>query len=117
MPNVNHHPPASPASPASTAAKDFFYAPPLASGAPLVTATSLSVAGAGVASSTTGAWSGNPTFTYAWTRDGAAISGATAATYTLVAADVGHNIGCTVTATNSSGTASKASNTVGPVTA
>lgn len=35
-----------------------------------------------------------------WRRDGAAISGATAATYTLQAADIGHVITFAVTATN-----------------
>jgi hypothetical protein len=34
-----------------------------------------------------------------WTRDGANISGATGATYTLQAGDIGRSIGCVVTAT------------------
>jgi hypothetical protein len=57
-----------------------------------------------VVSSTTGNWTGSPTsYTYAWKRDGANI-GATAASYTLVAADVGgHQITCVVTAINATG--------------
>jgi hypothetical protein len=54
---------------------------------------------------TNGNWTGSPTgYTYQWTRDGTNISAATAATYTLVAADVGgHQIRCVVTATNATG--------------
>jgi len=37
-----------------------------------------------------------------WTRDGAAISGATSASYTYVSGDVGHVVACTVTAVNGS---------------
>ncbi|MEF2551983.1 hypothetical protein VQ042_11530 [Aurantimonas sp. A2-1-M11] len=68
--------------------------------------------------STTGTWSGYPTPTYAyqWKRDGVAISGATASTYTLVAADVGTTITVTVTATNSEGSDTATSAGVGPVT-
>lgn len=50
-----------------------------------------------------GTWSGSPTiaFTFQWMRDGVAIAGATAATYTLAApADVGHAIKCRVTGTS-----------------
>lgn len=47
-----------------------------------------------------GTWTGSAsrTYSYQWTRDGADIDGATANTYTLVAADDGADIGCTVTA-------------------
>jgi len=41
----------------------------------------------------------NLTFTYAWQRDGVAIGGETASTYTTVAGDSGHTITCVVTAT------------------
>jgi hypothetical protein len=59
-----------------------------------------------VCSVTNGSWIGAPTsYTYQWTRDGTVISGATAASYTLIAADVGgHQIRCVVSATNSQGT-------------
>jgi hypothetical protein len=59
---------------------------------------------------TNGAWSGSPTgYTYAWSQCDAsggsctAISGATAATYTPAAGDVGHTVRVTVTATDANG--------------
>jgi len=68
-------------------------------------------------SSTTGTWSGVGTITYAyqWKRDGSNISGATSATYLLLAADDNAFITCLVTATDSEGSRSKISNTLGPV--
>lgn len=62
-----------------------------------------------------GVWSSEPdvpTFTYQWKRDGVAIPGETNNTYTNVQDDVGHDISCTVTATNSKGSASADSNSV-----
>jgi hypothetical protein len=60
-----------------------------------------------------GTWSNSPaSFTYQWQRcnaDGAScanVSGATAKTYTLVAADVDHRMRVVVTATNADGSAS-----------
>lgn len=66
-----------------------------------------------------GTWTGSPTPTYTrqWERNGTDIAGATAATYTLVTADVGTTITCTVTATNSAGNASATSAGVGPIAA
>lgn len=61
-----------------------------------------------------GTWGGSPTFTYQWRRDGSDISGATGATYTLVAADAGRAITCRVTGTNSAGSAQAVSQTVTP---
>jgi hypothetical protein len=64
---------------------------------------------------TTGNWVGTPTsYAYQWTRDGAAIAGATASTHTLVSADVGgHDLACIVTATNATGsTAAPPSNPI-----
>jgi len=50
---------------------------------------------------TGGAWTGyGYTTTYQWKRGGTAITGATAATYVLVAADAGQAITCAVTLTN-----------------
>ncbi len=68
-----------------------------------------------VVSCTTGNWTGTPTsYTYQWTRDGATIAAATAASYTLVSADIGgHQIRCVVTAVNATGsTAAPPSNAV-----
>lgn len=41
-----------------------------------------------------------PTLTVQWLRNGEAIAGATSATYTVQAADAGHQLQCKVTATN-----------------
>ena len=63
-----------------------------------------------------GTWSGTGiTYAYAWKRDGAAIDGAGAQTYTVVAADNGKALTCAVTATNASGsrTVTSAAVTVG----
>lgn len=46
-----------------------------------------------------GTWSPAPAFTYVWKRNGVAISGATASTYTAVAADLGAAITVAVTGT------------------
>jgi hypothetical protein len=49
----------------------------------------------------TGTFTDSPaSFAYQWNRDGAAISGATASTYTVVSADVGQALSCTVTASS-----------------
>jgi hypothetical protein len=51
-----------------------------------------------------GTWTGSPTsYAYQWLRDGGAIGGATAATYGLTDADVGHAITCRVVAHNTGG--------------
>lgn len=51
-------------------------------------------------------WYGKPlpiTFTYQWLRDGVAIEGATASTYTSVLADQGTQLSCEITGTNTTG--------------
>ena len=63
-------------------------------------------------SCTTGTWTNSPTYAYQWQRGGANISGATSSTYVTVSADGGTSVGCLVTATNASGSASQASNTL-----
>jgi hypothetical protein len=65
-------------------------------------------------SCSTGAWTGEPapTYTYVWLRNGATISGASAGTYGVQAVDQGAALACRVTATNKSGNASAASNTL-----
>ena len=62
----------------------------------------------------TGTWSGTPTYTYQWKRNGSNIGSATNSTYTLVTADVAQSIKCTVTATNALGSSNADSNTVTP---
>jgi hypothetical protein len=64
---------------------------------------------------TNGNWTGAPTsYTYQWKRDGTTNLG-TAASYTLVSADIGgHQITCVVTAVNATGsTAAPPSNAIG----
>ncbi len=69
-------------------------------------------------STTNGTWTNNPSsFAYQWLRGGVTIAGATANTYTLVAADVGAGITCRVTATNNGGSNNATSNSVGPIIA
>ena len=64
-------------------------------------------------SCTQGTWSNSPTsYAYQWQRGGTNISGATSSTYVTVSADGGTSVGCLVTATNASGSASQASNTL-----
>ena len=69
--------------------------------------------------STTGTWTGTGTITYAyqWKRNGADISGATSSTYVLVSADDNALMTCVVSATDTEGTKSATSNTLGPVLA
>ena len=62
----------------------------------------------------TGTWSGTPTYSYQWKRNGSNIGSATNSTYVLVTADVGQSIKCTVTATNALGSSNADSNTVTP---
>jgi len=59
-------------------------------------------------SCSTGGWSGSAPLTYGfqWSRDGAPISSATGATYSVVAADTGHSLTCTVDAMNPGGSTS-----------
>jgi hypothetical protein len=61
---------------------------------------------------TNGAWTGNPTPTYAyqWQHDGTTtIAGATTSAYVVASGDVGHQLDVVVTATNSNGSAFAAS--------
>jgi surface protein len=89
--------------------------PPVNTVAPAVTGTTKV---GQTLSCTEGTWTGTPTITFAyqWKRGSTNISGATSATYVLASADFTENITCEVTATNSAGTATQASNTVGPIT-
>jgi hypothetical protein len=67
---------------------------------------------------TNGTWLNSPvSYAYQWKRNGTAISGATSSTYVLVGADVSDNISCDVTATNTGGSNTALSNSVGPISA
>jgi hypothetical protein len=88
--------------------------PPIANGAP----------GVGKQLRTdSGSWSARATIAYQWLRCDAYfeactdIPGATAATYTVVVADLRHVLGARVTATNAAGSAVALSNGLGPVAA
>jgi|SRR6516162_1984496 hypothetical protein len=102
-----HHPIASPASPASPATKTWA----ASSGAPRCDQQNKIRGAEGgtslgkVLTALPGSYRGvTPiTLTYQWTRDGANIASATTATYTIIAADVGHVISCNETATNAQG--------------
>lgn len=90
--------------------------PPANTDAPVVSG---SLVQGSTLSTTNGTWTGDPTitFTYQWRRGSTDISGATAATYATVLADVGENISCRVTGTNGAGSSSATSAAVGPITA
>ena len=51
----------------------------------------------------TGSWSGNPTFSRQWLRNGVEIAGATEGSYALTAEDLEKVIQCRVTVTNANG--------------
>jgi hypothetical protein len=94
-------------------------AAPLQTMPAVISASSLSVAGGGIASIVVPSqWANSPTgVTNQWTRDGANISGATGATYAFVAADVGHVVALAQVATNTTGTGNGTSNSIGPIVA
>jgi hypothetical protein len=68
-----------------------------------------------ILASTHGTWTSATTYAAEWLRDGSPIAGATAASYTLVAADEGAMISVLITATGPGGEASAESLEVGPV--
>lgn len=61
-----------------------------------------------------GTWTEADSYTYQWYRDGVAITGATAATHTLVVGDEGKALKARVTAHDADSTTSKDSNVVTP---
>jgi hypothetical protein len=61
-----------------------------------------------------GTWTGSPTFTFEWLRDGVPIPGATGSTYTLTPDDVGRQITWRVTGTNGAGNDQATSSPVTP---
>jgi hypothetical protein len=80
--------------------------------------TAPSVTGSAVVGSTltcsTGAWTGNPapTLGIEWLRNGTPIPSETDPTYVTAAPDVGEDVSCRVTATNSAGSADEESNAI-----
>jgi hypothetical protein len=85
--------------------------PPRNSAAPAITGTAVE---GGTLTCAPGDWSGAPSFSFEWLRDGAPIAGAAGATYALTAADVGRQIACRVTATNTGGSPTALSSAVMP---
>jgi hypothetical protein len=70
-----------------------------------------------VLSTTNGTWTGGPTFTYQWLRNGTNRPASTASSILLTAQDVGAMISCGVIATNASGAVGAESLAVGPIAA
>jgi hypothetical protein len=63
-----------------------------------------------------GTWTGSPTYTRQWLRDGVAIAGAVNPSYTLATVDIGAMIGLVVVGANPNGSTSASAEAVGPVT-
>ncbi len=83
---------------------------PANTGAPALTGTA--VVG-NVLTCSTGSWANNPiSLAYKWLRNGVAIAGQIANTYTVQGADAGKGIACEVTASNGAGATGSTSNTV-----
>jgi hypothetical protein len=89
-------------------------APPQPTTAPTIQALTDLVVGSTLIS-TTGTWTGSPTYTRQWRRNATNIGGGTGTSHVLVANDVGANITCNVTATNAAGGVTATSNALGPI--
>jgi hypothetical protein len=91
--------------------------PPVNTSPPVVSPTSGSVGT--LFSCSTGTWSDFPQgYGYQWLQDGTPIGGATGNTYTAQAGDVGTQLSCEVTATNTFGPSTpQASNSTNPISA
>lgn len=85
--------------------------------APFITSTSTPAIIGSVLTRNNGTWRGAApiTITNQWLRNGTPISGETADTYTVLEADVGATIACSVTASNSAGSTSTTTNSFVPV--
>jgi hypothetical protein len=90
--------------------------PPVNTAPPVITAMTGVNVGDTLVRNSFGSWTGSPTFASQWLRDTAPIFNATGSTYVLVAADAGAMITLGVVGTNADGSASVASNALGPVT-
>jgi hypothetical protein len=83
---------------------------PANTGAPALTGTA---AVGKVLTCSTGSWANNPiSLAYKWLRNGVALAGQIANTYTVQGADAGKGIACEVTASNGAGATGSTSNTV-----
>jgi hypothetical protein len=86
------------------------FLPPSNSAAPVASfVTGTGLVGS-VVTCTPGSWTGSPTYARQWLRGGTAIAGATATSYTTVAADAGLSVSCRITATNAAGSTNATSN-------
>jgi Carboxypeptidase regulatory-like domain len=87
---------------------------PVNTAAPTVTVPETLIATASpVLSCLPGSWANNPTsLAYRWLRNGVAIAGQSANTYTVQRADAGYLIACEVTASNGAGASAAVSNAV-----
>lgn len=88
-----------------------FRSPPINTAAPAISGTA---ALGQTLTCSPGSWDNSPTFAFQWNREGTAIAGATAATYTVVADDLARALTCTVTASNGDGSAAATSAAVTP---
>jgi len=88
--------------------------PPVNSVLPVISGTPQNTQ---VLSVTAGTWSGSPTYTYQWSANGVAVSGATSSSYTCITADIGKYMSCRVTAKNANGHTVADAVAVGPVAA
>lgn len=92
--------------------------PPSITSVPVINpSTGLARIGAGL-SCDKGSWTGaNNTYRYSWNRDGAPIPDTSSSTYVVLTADAGAALTCSVTATNTAGSATTTTNpkTVDPV--
>lgn len=86
--------------------------PPTNTLAPVVSGTAIK---GNTLSCTTGTWTAAVGFDYQWRRGSVDIVGANSNTYVLTTADVDALMSCRVTASNTGGSTSQLSNTVGPV--
>ena len=88
-------------------------AKPVNTAAPILTAAQALAASPETLSCSAGTWAENPTsLAYRWLRDGVAIAGQIANTYTVQKADRGAGISCEVIAANGAGATAARSNTV-----
>jgi hypothetical protein len=87
--------------------KTYTFLAPANTGKPTLSGTA---AKGGTFDCSTGTWTGSPTLTYSWYRDGTLLAGVTGQTYSVGVLDEGSSFKCVVTASNLGGAASATSN-------